>query len=95
MDEHREEEPGRGTPAVPRDLPDQQAREDEDPWDVPTGPSGPKAAERPRAADTDTTEDGAEPADVPDIDEAGGGRKGGPQTGTVHPEHPAPDESTG
>ncbi|MFJ9038649.1 hypothetical protein ACIRF8_18905 [Streptomyces sp. NPDC102406] len=32
--------------------------------------------------------------DVPDTDEAGTGRRGGPGSGTVHPEHPDPDEPT-
>ncbi|MFD6281204.1 hypothetical protein ACFWFI_37430 [Streptomyces sp. NPDC060209] len=40
----------------------------------------------PRAAEPD--------ADVPDPDEAGSGRKAARNAG-VHPEHPAPDESTG
>ncbi|MFE0798568.1 hypothetical protein [Streptomyces sp. NPDC058812] len=48
----------------------------------------------------DTRDDTAEPAagsatDVPDTDEAGTGRQGDPQSGAVHPEHPAPDESSG
>ncbi|MGW2515426.1 hypothetical protein ACWC09_00030 [Streptomyces sp. NPDC001617] len=59
---------------VPRDLPDQQVREGEDPLDIPL-PEG-------------------EEAEVPDTDEAGTGRQDGPRSATVHPEHPAPDESS-
>jgi hypothetical protein len=70
--------PGENGDPVPRDMPDQQVHEDEDPWDA--GP----------AADADK----GEPAtDVPDTDEAGTGRKGAPRSDTVHPEHPDPDES--
>ncbi len=62
---------------VPRDLPDQQARPDEDPWDV-----------SPRhTADDEPDEDVA-----PDTDEAGTGPRGASRSGTVHPEHPTPDE---
>ncbi|MFJ9544228.1 hypothetical protein ACIRPX_44480 [Streptomyces sp. NPDC101225] len=63
---------------VPRDLPDQQVREGEDPLDIPLPPGGAEA-------------DG----EVPDTDEAGTGRQEGSRSATVHPEHPAPDESTG
>ncbi|MFE5213910.1 MULTISPECIES: hypothetical protein [unclassified Streptomyces] len=31
---------------------------------------------------------------VPDTDEAGSGPRGAPRSGTVHPEHPAPEEPT-
>ncbi|MFD8371332.1 hypothetical protein ACFV2Z_11265 [Streptomyces sp. NPDC059688] len=31
---------------------------------------------------------------VPDTDEAGSGPRGAPRSGTVHPEHPEPDEPT-
>ncbi len=33
--------------------------------------------------------------ELPDTDEAGTGPRGAPRTGTVHPEHPGPDESPG
>jgi hypothetical protein len=85
VDERRDEEPGRGTEPVSRDLPDQQASEEEDPWDVPTGPSGPESTHR--------TEGDAGATDVPDTDEAGTARRGAPRTNTVHPEHPGPEES--
>jgi hypothetical protein len=100
VDEHRDEEPGRSADPVPRDLPDQQTREGEDPWDVPTGPSGPQETE-----DASRGEGADENADVPDTDEAGTGRRDTPRpddsgtgagtgTGTAD-EGAAPDESTG
>ncbi|ELP61718.1 hypothetical protein ACKI1I_38315 [Streptomyces turgidiscabies] len=80
---------GKGTPEkesrpnpVPRDLPDQQAGADEDPWDLDddaqeaTGPD-----ERPDP-------------EVPDTDEAGTGRRGAPHSGSPRPEQPVPDEPT-
>ncbi|MDH6213805.1 hypothetical protein [Streptomyces pseudovenezuelae] len=63
---------------VPRDLPDQQAREGEDPWEAAPG--------------ADAWDGAAE--DVPDTDEAGTGRQGAARPATVHPEHPTPDESS-
>ncbi|OPF71367.1 hypothetical protein VT50_0234475 [Streptomyces antioxidans] len=33
--------------------------------------------------------------DVPETDESGTGRQGRPQTGSVHPEQPVPDEPSG
>ncbi|WP_086710722.1 hypothetical protein [Streptomyces antimycoticus] len=33
--------------------------------------------------------------DVPETDESGTGRQGKPQTGSVHPERPVPDEPSG
>ncbi|MFF8905779.1 hypothetical protein [Streptomyces olivaceoviridis] len=75
--------PGSGSGAeqrpVPRDMPDQQARPAEDPWDVSAR----------HAAGKEADEDVA-----PDTDEAGTGPRGAPQPGTVHPEHPTPDEPT-
>ncbi|WP_338894587.1 hypothetical protein WBG99_01840 [Streptomyces sp. TG1A-60] len=79
MTDHRLEGPGEHGDPVPRDLPDQQANEGEDPWEVaPT-----------RAADED---DEDRDDDVPDTDEAGTGRQGGAQSGAVNPEQPVPDE---
>ncbi|MEV8553561.1 hypothetical protein AB0L04_27575 [Streptomyces glaucescens] len=89
VDEHREEEPGRGADPVPRDLPDQQTREGEDPWDVPTGPAGPGAAD-----DAGGEEDGGS-ADVPDTDEAGTGRRDAPLPEGADAPDAAPEESTG
>ncbi|MBG0850734.1 hypothetical protein I2W78_02405 [Streptomyces spinoverrucosus] len=85
MTDHRHEEPGRSPDPVPRDLPDQQAvADEEDPWEVTSAEEaeGAKSTGKGRAA-----------ADVPDADEAGAGRQGAPRSATVHPEHPAPDES--
>ncbi|MER6527194.1 hypothetical protein [Streptomyces sp. NPDC001508] len=71
----RRGEPAEGGAPIPRDLPDQQARAGNDPWEAaPQNPAG----------DTDD--------DVPDTDEAGTGRGDTPFSGTVHPEHPAPEE---
>jgi hypothetical protein len=63
---------------VPRDMPDQQAGADEDPWEV-DDPVNTEADERPDP-------------DVPDADEAGAGKQGAPHSGSPHPEHPVPDE---
>ncbi|MEV5879055.1 hypothetical protein AB0L75_33520 [Streptomyces sp. NPDC052101] len=78
MAAQRKGEPGREAGPVPRDMPDQQAGAGEDPWEA--------AQARPRGNDT------APADDVPDTDEAGTGPRGRPHPGTVHPEHPAPDE---
>lgn len=76
MASHDREAPDRTGEPVPRDPPDQQADAGEDPWEVPVEPA-----------------DGATEADdVPDTDEAGTGPQGAPRSGTVHPEHPAPQE---
>jgi hypothetical protein len=69
---------GQGGEPVPRDLPDQQVGEGEDPLDIPVP-----------EVDADEADD-----EVPDTDEAGAGRRDGPRSATVHPEHPAPDESS-
>ncbi|MEU5598323.1 hypothetical protein [Streptomyces sp. NPDC020298] len=76
MAEDRHQEPGEATRPVPRDLPDQQARPDEDPWEAAPGEKPDDAAEE----------------DVPDTDEAGTGRQGAPRSGTEQTEHPVPDE---
>ncbi|GGU01717.1 hypothetical protein [Streptomyces coeruleorubidus] len=89
MTDHRLEGPGENGEPVPRDMPDQQADAGEDPWEVAprftgTGKDG-----------KDDGDEADEPAgDVPDTDEAGTGRQGVPSSGTVHPEHPDPDESS-
>ncbi|MFJ4523337.1 hypothetical protein ACIP4Y_20665 [Streptomyces sp. NPDC088810] len=63
--------PGAEQRPVPRDMPDQQVRSDEDPWDV--APGG-------------TQDDEPDENTVPDTDEAGTGPRGAPRTGTVeHP----------
>lgn len=77
--DHRLECSGENGEPTPRDLPDQQAREGEDPWDL--APSV--------AAEED------EPAnDVPGTDEAGTGRQGVPRSHIVRPESLAPHESS-
>ncbi|MFE3850167.1 hypothetical protein ACFXPN_03370 [Streptomyces griseorubiginosus] len=80
--DHRNEGPGENGDPIPRDLPDQQAGEGEDPWEVATVPG-----EDESAAD--------QPEDVPDTDEAGTGRQGAERSDTVHPEHPGAQESSG
>ncbi|MBO1335543.1 hypothetical protein J3486_30380 [Streptomyces sp. VRA16 Mangrove soil] len=78
----RPETPGRRPPAVPRDLPDQQAgAHDGDPLDVP-GERG-----EDEAATPDET--------MPETDESGTGRRGAPRSGGVHPDQPVPDEPSG
>ncbi|WP_330289604.1 hypothetical protein [Streptomyces sp. NBC_00576] len=66
---------------LPRDMPDQQAGADGDPWEVDDNPAGAEAQERPDPQ-------------VPDTDEAGTGRRGAPHSGSRRPEHPVPDEPT-
>ncbi|MFD8031498.1 hypothetical protein ACFV3F_22675 [Streptomyces sp. NPDC059717] len=78
MTDRRQEGPGERSGPIPRDMPDQQAREEEDPWDARPGRGPGKSAD-----------------DVPDTDEAGTGRRGGPRSRTVHPDHPEPDEPSG
>ncbi|MET8894227.1 hypothetical protein [Streptomyces albogriseolus] len=90
MTDHRLEGPGENGVGVPRDMPDQQAGPDEDPWEV-----APAAAEREserKAEESDGPESGG---DVPDTDEAGTGRQGAPHSAASYPEAPVPDESTG
>jgi hypothetical protein len=67
---------GQGGGPVPRDLPDQQVREGEDPLDIPV-------------PDVEAEEPDGE---LPDTDEAGTGRRDGARSANVHPGHPAPDE---
>ncbi|MFG3659067.1 hypothetical protein [Streptomyces sp. NPDC047706] len=91
MTDHRHEEPGRSPDPVPRDLPDQQATTDgEDPLEVSSPEKGRADEGEERAAEDGGADDAT---DVPDPDEAGSGRQGAPQSATVHPEHPAPEES--
>ena len=96
MTDHRLEGPGENGVGVPRDLPDQQAGPDEDPWEV-----APAAAERESERKAEEPGDSGEPdgdesaEDVPDTDEAGTGRQGAPHSAASYPEAPVPDESTG
>ncbi|MFF3000818.1 hypothetical protein ACFVTC_40735 [Streptomyces sp. NPDC057950] len=82
MSERRVEAAGNSGEAsskpIPRDLPDQQAGSDEDPWDVVGDPAW-AADEQPDP-------------ELPDTDEAGTGRRGTPHSGSGHPAQPVPDE---
>ncbi|GAA5061663.1 hypothetical protein [Streptomyces similanensis] len=85
-DDHRAA-PGENGAPVPRDMPDQQAQGDEDPWEAADRTAMARAARsEPDAGD-----------DVPDTDEAGTGPGGGsPSAGAVHPEEqPEPEEPSG
>ncbi|GHA61429.1 hypothetical protein GCM10010372_71460 [Streptomyces tauricus] len=91
MSEYGTRTPEENDGPVPRDLPDQQVQEGEDPWDVVTPPeSGPS-----EDSDGAVEAAGGEKAGtgVPDTDEAGTGRQGESSTSTVHPEDPEPEES--
>ncbi|QFR01850.1 hypothetical protein F9278_43125 [Streptomyces phaeolivaceus] len=94
MTDHRLEGPGEHADPVPRDLPDQQAHEGEDPWEVTprhaTGDDRDENGGDPPDEATDTPD-----TDVPDTDEAGTGRQGAPRSGAVNPEQPVPDEPSG
>ncbi|MBM4827018.1 hypothetical protein ACFY7K_07650 [Streptomyces althioticus] len=90
MTDHRLEGPGENGVGVPRDLPDQQAGPDEDPWEV-----APAAAERESERRAEESEDQESEGNVPDTDEAGTGRQGAPRSAASYPEAPVPDESTG
>ncbi|MFC9634910.1 hypothetical protein ACFTY8_38095 [Streptomyces mirabilis] len=83
MSERRLEAPGNsGKPTpkrIPRDPPDQQATADEDRWDVVGVPARSVTEEEPDL-------------EIPDTDEAGTGRRGGPHSGSRRPKHPVPDE---
>ncbi|MHB9758152.1 hypothetical protein ACYBSK_27545 [Streptomyces sp. BYX5S] len=77
--EIRPETPGGRPPAIPRDLPDQEAGAHEvDPLDVPVEKD---------EGDNDTS--------VPDSDEAGTGRRGAPHTNGTRADQPTPDEPSG
>ncbi|GAA0702180.1 hypothetical protein OOK44_30825 [Streptomyces cellulosae] len=90
MTDHRLEGPGENGVGVPRDLPDQQAGPDEDPWEV-----APAAAQRESERKAEESDGPDSEEDVPDTDEAGTGRQGAPHSAASYPEAPVPDESTG
>ncbi|WP_435836907.1 hypothetical protein [Streptomyces asoensis] len=80
--QHSEGPGGNGAP-IPRDLPDQQAGEGEDRWDVRgTGQTGRAPEDTPDVPDTD----------VPDTDESGTGPQGAPHAGIGQSDDPVPDE---
>lgn len=87
MTDHRLEGPGENGAAVPRDLPDQQAGPDEDPWEV-----APAAAERESEKKAGESDKAESAPDVPDTDEAGTGRQGAPHSASGDPEQPVPEE---
>ncbi|MFE9764082.1 hypothetical protein ACFYPC_06030 [Streptomyces sp. NPDC005808] len=86
MSDHRPGSHGdseaRGTRPVPRDMPDQQAGVEGDPWE-PGGDA------------TRFTADVRPQPEPPDTDEAGTGRRGSLHSGSHRPEHPVPDEPPG
>lgn len=77
MTDYQGTDPG-GEP-VPRDMPDQQAGDGEDPWE-----GDPEAADK---EEPDT--------EVPDTDEAGTGRQDAPRQAGAQSEHPVPQEPSG
>ncbi|MEU3370467.1 hypothetical protein ACFYM2_11425 [Streptomyces sp. NPDC006711] len=89
MSDRRPEGPGdAGAPVpepIPRDLPDQQAGAEGDPWEAADDAEG--AEGTPRGDQPDP--------EIPDTDEAGTGRRGAPHSGSTRPDHPVPHESTG
>ncbi|MFI8091152.1 hypothetical protein ACIF9R_23000 [Streptomyces sp. NPDC086080] len=87
MTDHRLEGPGENGAAVPRDLPDQQAGPDEDPWEV-----APAAAERESEKQARESGEPRSGPDVPDTDEAGTGRRGAARPASGDPDQPVPDE---
>ncbi|MFE9285007.1 hypothetical protein [Streptomyces olivaceus] len=91
MTDRRHEGPGENGTPVPRDLPDQQAGDHDDPWEA----AAPTREQREHLQGLDDEEADERERDVPDTDEAGTGRQGAPHSGAVHPEHPVPDESPG
>lgn len=98
MNERHPNGPGASDGAVPkpipRDLPDQQATPDEDPWDAVDAPKQWTAGETPESEDSGAQGSGDMLPDpeIPDTDEAGTGRRGAPHSGSPRPEHPVPDE---
>ncbi|MFE0178440.1 hypothetical protein ACFWZ2_39640 [Streptomyces sp. NPDC059002] len=82
MDERNPPSPGRDGAPLPRDLPDQQASDGPDPWDVDE-----ETAATGNAPDSDD--------DVPDTDEGGTGRRGTPHPDASGAGGPQPEESSG
>ncbi|MFJ4681953.1 hypothetical protein ACIQNG_08035 [Streptomyces sp. NPDC091377] len=85
---------GAARPPVPRDPPDQQATGEEDPLEIVV-PDSQKRSDGQKGPDGQQKSDGHEAEEdegLPDTDEAGSGPKGRAPKGTVHPEHPTPQE---
>ncbi|WP_073952085.1 hypothetical protein [Streptomyces kebangsaanensis] len=76
MTDHRDEAPGENGAPVPRDLPDQQARTGEDPWEAAPVPerAGSDATDEDEGAPHPGTEpsDEREPSEHPVPDEPSG-----------------------
>ena len=85
MSDEQPEPRGEDETPVPRDLPDQQASDEEDHWDLDD--------------DATTTGDGPDEDgpddDVPDTDEAGTGPRGAPHADSEQHDQPVPDEPSG
>ncbi|MGW0336364.1 hypothetical protein ACWD0J_31710 [Streptomyces sp. NPDC003011] len=98
MDDHRDEGPGENGSPVPRDMPDQQAHDGEDPWEVGTGGAQGDTVDTTEAARADQAPESDESAaDVPDTDESDTdesdtGTQGAPRPDIEQSEHPVPDE---
>ncbi|MDL5205504.1 hypothetical protein [Streptomyces sp. ALI-76-A] len=98
MDDHRDEGPGETGSPVPRDMPDQQAHDGEDPWELGAGGAQGDTVDTTTAARDGETPETGKPdesesaADVPDTDESGTGRQGASRPDIEQSEHPAPDE---
>ncbi|MFD3573087.1 hypothetical protein [Streptomyces sp. NPDC058644] len=82
MSEEQPETRGEDETPVPRDLPDQQASDEEDHWE-PDDESA-TTGNAPHADD-----------DVPDTDEAGTGPRGTPHSQGALSDQPVPDEPSG
>lgn len=57
MADHRDEEPGESGAPVPRDMPDQQAHDGEDPWEVGDGRAQGDTVDATEAAEADESAD--------------------------------------
>jgi hypothetical protein len=79
VEDHRSEGPGENGVPVPRDLPDQQAHDGEDPWEVGAGHAEGDTVDTTEAAESREAGESAKP-----------GESGEAVPGTD--EHPVPDE---
>ncbi|WP_282796333.1 hypothetical protein [Streptomyces sp. CC224B] len=92
--------PGKDGPPVPRDLPDQQATDEPDPWDLEEGAGESDAERESEGTSRQGGGDGreADGRDVPETDEAGTGRAGQGEAPRSRPasgsDDPEPEEPT-
>ncbi|CAM5366615.1 hypothetical protein SALBM311S_02386 [Streptomyces alboniger] len=93
VDDHRSEGPGENGEPVPRDLPDQQAHDGEDPWEVGAGSARGDTIDTTEPDDSENPDEAA--ADVPDTDESGTGRRGAPPAGRHRPRAPGTGRTHG